>query len=181
MYALPCPCGETIPVSHRQAGNEVTCPACGHAQPVPTLGALRRLPSLETGTASESASDGDATGIGKRLTFAGFGLVGGLAFLLGLFCLTMAATIEVESTTEAHIANDLERLQETSPARVTALYRDFIKYRLTERNPFPYQEHANAKAAWNRRGIAALVVAGLTVLAAVLVVRCGRRTTPASG
>ncbi len=181
MHALPCPCGETIPVSDRQAGNEVHCPACGRSQPVPTLGTLRRLPPLEDPQGAEATPDREPAGIGKRLTFAGFGLVGAVALLFGLFCLIMAATIEVESTTEAHIADNIARLQETPPAQVTALYRDFIQYRLTERNPFPYQQHANEKAAWNRRGIVALVVAGVTLLAGVAVVRSGRKPAKEGG
>ena len=44
-YLLPCSCGARIKVTAGQAGDQVSCPACGLGTSVPRLGALRQLQS----------------------------------------------------------------------------------------------------------------------------------------
>lgn len=47
-YRLPCPCGEVIVVQKRQAGQSVSCQACGASQDVPTMRGLEKLAREES-------------------------------------------------------------------------------------------------------------------------------------
>lgn len=173
MHTLTCECGNTIPVTLRQAGNEVSCPACSKQVKVPKLGELRKLPPVTSPSDQEPVSG--PMGMGKRLAFAGLCLLAGLGFFIGVFCLVSAATIEVESTMEEHIASDIERLQQAPPAQVTELWREYMVYGLNDRHPFPYKRHADEKAAWTQRGIIGMSVAGVAIVVAVILVRTGRK------
>lgn len=177
MYALICECGETVSVTLRQAGNEISCPACNQPIKVPKLGELRKLPQMDA--VSDPELTGQSISMGKRLAFAGCCMLAGIAFFVGAFCLVKAATIEVESTTEEHIASDLERLEQTPPGQVTELWREYMVYGLNDRRPFPYKRRADEKAAWIQRGIIGMSVAGIGVVAAVVLGRTGRKKRPA--
>lgn len=48
-YLYPCACGQTIPLTPAQAGEQVRCGACGKTQLAPTLSRLRALPAAESG------------------------------------------------------------------------------------------------------------------------------------
>lgn len=172
MHLLTCQCGETIPVPLRQAGNEITCPACSSTIQVPKLGQLRQLPQAAPSADQESPRP---VSMGRRLTFAGVCLLAGIGFFVGAFSLITASTIEVESTTEEHIAADIERLQKAPPAQVTELWREYMVYGLNDRHPFPYKQHADEKAAWMRRGIIGMSVAAIAVIVAVVLARTGRK------
>lgn len=172
MHLLTCPCGETLAVPLRQAGNEITCPACSNPIQVPKLGELRQLPQ------AVSSAEPDApkpVSMGRRLAFAGFCLLAGVGFFVGAFSLVTASTIEVESTTEEHIAADIDRLQKAPPAQVTELWREYMVYGLNDRHPFPYKQHADEKAAWMQRGIIGMSVAAVAVIVAVVLARTGRK------
>lgn len=173
MYHLTCECGQTIPVTLRQAGNDVSCPACSKPFKVPKLGELRKFPQVISPSDQESASR--SIGMGKRLAFAALCLLAGLGFFVGAFCLIKASTIEVESTMEEHIASDIERLHQTPPGQVTDLWREYMVYGLNDRRPFPYKRHADEKAAWTQRGVIGMSIAGVAIVAAVILARSGRK------
>ena len=43
-FLLPCPCGKSLPIEPRQAGEEITC-SCGQQLTIPTMREMRLLPS----------------------------------------------------------------------------------------------------------------------------------------
>ena len=71
-FELRCACSATIPVVAGQAGGRARCPSCGVEQPVPRLGALRRLgTSSHAGQASHAlhgGSGGTASASAARTT-----------------------------------------------------------------------------------------------------------------
>jgi hypothetical protein len=71
-FELRCACSATIPVVAGQAGGRARCPSCGVEQPVPRLGALRRLgTSSHAGQASHAlhgGSGGTASASSARTT-----------------------------------------------------------------------------------------------------------------
>ncbi len=46
-YLLPCPCGISVEIEASQAGQQITCTACGAAQQVPSLLQIKKLPMAE--------------------------------------------------------------------------------------------------------------------------------------
>lgn len=75
-YLLSCPCGKEVTVEPRQAGEVVRC-QCGASLDVPSMTAMRRLPSAETATSNR----GVTRPWGPRQQVA---LIGGLLLVLGL-------------------------------------------------------------------------------------------------
>lgn len=61
-YLLPCPCGQKISVSTRNAGEQVRC-ACGAEQQAPRLSELRRLPQEEAAVAPSAPAWGFGQGV----------------------------------------------------------------------------------------------------------------------
>ncbi len=56
-FALPCSCGNSVPVQQSQAGATVVCSQCGKTLNVPTIRGLRSLeaiPETEGATASDA-------------------------------------------------------------------------------------------------------------------------------
>jgi len=79
-YLLPCPCGRTIPIERRHAGQTVTC-ECGSAVQAPTLREIAALPQAQADAAAPAAAS--AWGWPQRTVLAGavllaVALVGGL-------------------------------------------------------------------------------------------------------
>lgn len=75
-YALPCGCGNNVPVDVRQAGNQASCPQCAALLDVPRLRELKKLETLDSETAPKEPA-------------AWSGLPGGL-FAFGLLLLAIA-------------------------------------------------------------------------------------------
>ena len=109
-YALPCPCGTSIPVEPRNAGGVVECTNCGELLDVPKLRDLRHLdPIVEEGSSK------------PRRVWSG---LQGALFVVGLLCVAVAAgsalyTYQYKAhydnfTTPAQLRLDSERIQSAS-------------------------------------------------------------------
>ena len=76
-FALTCSCGSTVPVSVKQAGSTVVCPACSNVIDVPKLRDIRQLEPIESPT--------------ERRTRGNWSGLQGLLFVLGFLCMAIAA------------------------------------------------------------------------------------------
>ena len=78
-YVLACPdCGQPIEIAVTQAGQELSCTACGHSTTAPRLGELKRLSVVEdSGTQKPSKSRSNSGLFVAGLLLALIGLGGG--------------------------------------------------------------------------------------------------------
>lgn len=179
MFELTCPqCDSKVPVAPAKAGGEIPCTGCEQSISVPKLGELRLLPTV--GDANPVAQ-GDLAprGLsgGRSMVFAILGAVSLLCFLCAAFCGVNWATIEVPATTESHLEGLKETYSQISAARLIREFEDINEYGVHVPQPFNYRTIELSKQAWANK---AMAFAGGGLLAAILSIAVGRRTSAAS-
>lgn len=142
-FAVPCPCGASVVVEVRQAGDQVQCSACQQTVEVPRL---RELKQLEPVSVSEPAAP-----VGVETSWSG--LPGGL-FALGLLSLVIAGAaayytysirsqmVEWVTPPQQKIEFELD-IQDISLVRSWELWDQFKKIQLSRR---PQPIHVMAKS-----------------------------------
>lgn len=164
MHLLPCPsCQASISVSPSQAGDQVNCPECQSAVPVPKLGELRKLPqddTLSVDTPSQSE--------GRGFLFLILGLIGCVSLVIAGFCGIRWALIDVPATTEIHLVEVKERYESLSAAELVREYEDMDKYGLELATPFKYKVKELNKSAWGGKAAGAGTVALIAFVLAFL-------------
>ena len=127
-----------------QAGNHVSCPSCSEMVAIPKLGELKQLPRAEGAAAVQTTSGGG----GSTFVFGVLGLIAVAALLITGYCGIRWAMIEVEATTDSHVAEIQERYTESDPAVLIREFEDMEKYSLDLIAPYSYQKAANEKSSW---------------------------------
>ncbi|MEO1524518.1 MAG: hypothetical protein AAFX06_03740 [Planctomycetota bacterium] len=127
-----------------QAGDSLTCQSCSTIVAIPKLGELRQLPRVEE-DAPETAT---STGGGESFLFLLLSLVAVGCLLVTGYCGIRWAMIEVEATTDSHVAEIKSRYLESDPAVLVREFEDMEKYSLDLIAPFVYQKKANEKWSW---------------------------------
>jgi hypothetical protein len=122
-YLIDCVCGKQLPVGVSQAGGAVTC-ECGAQLTVPTLGALRQLPPVQSSVpAKPTAADADWNAQRGGL-FAG----GVLAFLFGVilsaYGFYQASQIDITDHSLKLQAAAFEEFDRLQYAEVLDLWKD---------------------------------------------------------
>ena len=175
MFELTCPdCQSKVPVTPAKAGGEVPCTQCDRNITVPKLGELKTLPQVPAAGASPADVAPRGLSGGRSMAFAVLGAISLLCFLGAAFCGVNWATIEVPATSQTHLDGLKESYQQLSAARLIREYEDITELGVDVPQPYPYRTIELRKQAWGNKAIA---FAGGGLLAAVLSVFIGRRTS----
>jgi hypothetical protein len=105
-HLLPCPCGQSIRIDTSQAGERVTCGACGKAQDAPTYRAIKALPldAADVAAAQKAAQRAVSWSPLQGGLFAA-GLVLLLIGICGaVYCIYVVRQIDVPPPTEEQLA-----------------------------------------------------------------------------
>jgi hypothetical protein len=163
MYLLACPdCQTENSVTPAQAGDEITCSKCGAVVAVPRLGDLKKLPRRDEGE-RETPPAVETRSVGGTIAFVVLSLIAVAALLVASYSGLRWAMIDVDVTTESHIAEMKEDFKTIDPAVVVREYQDMETYSLDLVMPYKYQKVADEKAQWGRN----------TLIASVLTLVCG--------
>jgi ribosomal protein S27E len=174
MYLLRCPQGHSIQVSTASAGNEVQCPECGAAVPVPKLGDLRRLPQAADVSPVSTRVE---SGFGARLIFGILLLVAIVTGGISAYGCMRWYNLPVPYTSEDHIRMGREAIAEKSPAELMADWQQYESMALTERRPFPYQQIQNLRDHWKRVCFIPLSISAVCVAFGLIVLAVGRKSS----
>ncbi|WP_153559057.1 hypothetical protein [Roseimaritima sediminicola] len=175
MYALPCSCGHTLAVSPGQAGDQISCPECGRAVSIPLLRELRQLPRVAR---DEDPVVRPAGSFALRLLFGLAGFVALAAAGWASFALLSAMAVEIQTTTDQHVASQKEILLRSSPAELVAYWDEMARAPMAERHPFAYQEDQFKKEHWQRLATIGYSIAAVAVIVAIALAAFDRRRTP---
>jgi hypothetical protein len=180
-HLLPCSCGQSIAIDTSQAGQRVTCGACGKSQDAPTFRGIKALPLAE-----EKASGLEA---GRRpeapwSPLQGFLFAAGLLLLLvGVsgagYCIHVVREINVPQPT----AEDFELFDaQVDKLKIDELYEGFLQARklgLGPAEPPLYVVAQRVEAAYTRYALISAGVAGLGLLLAAVSLVAGGLAQPA--
>ena len=145
---------------------------------MPKLGELRQLPHVEETAGRSDRSASSPSSFGRRVAFAGLGLVALAGAVIAVFCGIRWVLIEVPTTTEAHISELRETYQELSAAELVREYQNIEQLGVSVPAPMRYQVIGEEKRRWGRNALIAAAIALLAVTAAVALVTLGRPRRP---
>lgn len=176
MHQLPCPhCRATLKVETTQAGETITCPACGQPVPIPTLRDLRQLPPVEADRDPNPKTPPSGLGMGQRVAFGMLGAVALVGLLISGFCWVRWASVEVPITTEGHIEQLREMYADLNAAELIREYQDIDQFGVDLAAPMTYRVAEMTKNRWKRNALASGGVSTLAILAAAALVLLSRR------
>lgn len=165
-YALPCQCGEHVPVETRQAGETVVCSKCGNPLEVPKLRDMQQLEIIQPVSAKRAKR---AWSFAEGSLFAGGLLV--IAIAAGAYGYT--AWLKQQIDVKQPDSNDILFRHDIDDIPLTSswdLWKEYQKKHVESR-PTPYFVLAREKVVELDRWLLAIsVVAG--VGGASVVVSC---------
>jgi hypothetical protein len=176
MYSLTCPhCQASISVSPAQAGDEISCQACGNAVRVPKLGELRQLPRADEPTATEKSLDDSEVG-GRNMGFVFLGSIATICLLVASFCGIRWAMLSTPITTAEHIEHLRNAYKVAKPAELIREWESMEKYGVDIATPYNYHREATEKRGWGTNAVIAGGIGALCILAAWGLTQSGRRS-----
>lgn len=147
-YRLDCQCGATLPVGGGQAGDQVSCTACGQTLAVPTLRELSQLPVVADSVAGNQRS---------------WDLSKGLLLLGGLLAvLSWGAAAWLRMPVESPVDPDLIRksVMESSDAEIYDAWKNHFSTSTVSRAPMVV-EKLFAQSVQLKQGLSvALLISG---------------------
>ena len=181
MHLLPCPsCQNDLSVSPSQAGDETICPKCQSTVTIPKLGDLRQLPLAEQDPIARPAGGQHQleTSSGRRAGFVVLGLIATASLIVAAFCGIRWSLIEVEATTETHIAMYRDEYKNLTAAELIREYEQMERDGLDLVRPYGYKRSEQMKRKWGQNASIAAGIGGVAMLGACLLAMSGR--TPAA-
>ncbi|MEZ6134317.1 MAG: hypothetical protein R3C53_05330 [Pirellulaceae bacterium] len=168
-HLLICECGNEIPVSRSQAGQELPC-ECGRTVKVPTLRGLSALPTVENSVKSSTVDSTGSKWAGWRGSL--FALAICTILVSGIFtgtCLYYRWTINTDYTTEDFIAEGDRFYDSLNPVELSLSWNDFQKFNIGQKMPpafFIMGKHADRLDRWSMIGgsiclIGAVIAGGI--------------------
>jgi hypothetical protein len=180
-HLLPCPCGQSIRIDTSQAGERVTCGACGQSQDAPTYRAIKalQLDSADVAAAQQRAAQ-QAGGNWSPMQGVLFA-VGLVLLLIGLcgagYCAYVVRRIDVPPPTAEQFAAFESRFDKLD---LVQNYELFLEYKAHGMGPEETPLYVHAKrleGSFTRVGIGCAILAGVgALLAACSLVVGGKRT-----
>jgi len=174
-YLLPCSCGQSIPISPRQAGQEVDCPACQQTLKIPTLGAIKQLPLAEGTLAAPTAREAGST-MAKRLGFALLAVITVASLTTAGIAFYRAYSPDREGqsaqTVDDFLNESFERFDGLPPHELLILWKDYQDpgHFSKQIQPMFYRDLLR-REAWKRTGIAATGIGLLCLIGAIVLAR----------
>jgi len=181
MFLLPCPsCQKPAEIAPTQAGDTLSCPACGARIQIPKLGELRQLPQSEEFDSKSDAVIEDYR-VGRRIGFVVLSLISVAALFIAGFCGLQWYSVDAPLTTETYMEEVNRLYTDLEPAKLIREYEDMEKYGLAIAAPYRYKVQENEKRAWGRKALIGATAFALCGLSALLLMTTGRQTNRSSG
>jgi hypothetical protein len=173
-YLLPCPCGQSVPISPRQAGQQVRCAACGQLLEIPTLGAIRQLPPADAAP-QPSRPEGQA-GSAARWWFVLLAATAVAAICLAGLSFFRGYGPDMEGSYGQSIDQFLQdsdrRFNDIPPHELLIIWKDYqdSSNMAKQVQPVFHQDYLRRRM-WKRTGLLASGAAMLCLLGAVILAR----------